>query len=133
VYSYWDHGPLGMQLHPNFPEQPYLFLFYSADGVDPTTNQLWGDACPRLVNNQTPYCQTTARLERLTLSISVNAAGICTGISFAPSAVNPYLLKEDWCSTSVTHGNGDLKFYGNDLLLTSGDSAQASRPFTHRK
>lgn len=26
VYSWWDHGLLSAALHPDFPEQPYLYI-----------------------------------------------------------------------------------------------------------
>ncbi|CAM9596279.1 unnamed protein product [Phaeothamnion confervicola] len=123
TYQYADHGPLGMVLHPQFPTQPYLFIYYTADGTNPATGQPWGDTCPRVINTR-QFCETTQKLVRLKLDVKLTN-GVCNTIGYNSTTSPPFLLKEDWCSCSITHANGDLKAYKGDLLLTSGDGSQA--------
>lgn len=31
VYDFWDRGLLGLELHPNFPATPYVYVLYALD------------------------------------------------------------------------------------------------------
>ena len=72
VFSYWDQGSFGFELHPDFPNQPFAFIWYAAENNPP-----WGDKCKR----QKPwsfflYCKSKANLARVRLTASVHFVGI---------------------------------------------------------
>ena len=33
VYNFWDRGLLGLEVHPQFPSQPYVYALYSHDAA----------------------------------------------------------------------------------------------------
>ena len=61
VFDWWDRGLSGIALHPQFPDTPYIYLWYSADVTRAHNTTLWGDQCPDRL------CTTYGRLSRLTL------------------------------------------------------------------
>ena len=34
MYNAWDRGLLGMAIDPNFPSQPYVYVFYTFDSEE---------------------------------------------------------------------------------------------------
>src|SRR5262249_21949917 len=58
-HDFWDRGLLGMAIHPNFPAQPYIYVFYTYDfdpffvGPQPPR---WGDTCPTPPGATTDGC-----------------------------------------------------------------------------
>eukprot|EP00752_Nemacystus_decipiens_P002207 g2098.t1 len=120
INDWGDHGLLSSQLHPDFPAEPYLFLFYS---VAP---EGWTGECERIINGL-PFCEQNAVLERLKIDVAVDNDGTCSDWSFADSDENRVRLMEDWCSSASAHHNAAMEFYTDgSLLVANGDSAQAS-------
>ncbi|CAM9561603.1 unnamed protein product, partial [Hapterophycus canaliculatus] len=123
-----DHGLLSSQLHPDFPQEPYLFLFYSSC-QSPTPHGRNNDRsgeCERIINGLS-FCEQNAVLERLELDIVVDDDGVCSDWSYSDSASNRVRLMENWCSSANAHHNAAMEFYTDgSLLVANGDSAQAS-------
>jgi hypothetical protein len=52
VHNFWDRGLLGMELDPNFPTAPYIYVLYTYDGDSTHPAPRWGtpdttsDPCP---------------------------------------------------------------------------------------
>ncbi|CAM9247557.1 unnamed protein product [Ectocarpus sp. 12 AP-2014] len=119
VNAWGDHGLLSSQLHPGFPAEPYLFLFYS---VAP---EGWAGECERIVKGL-PFCEQNAVLERLKIDVTVDDDGTCSDWSFSDSENNRVRLMEDWCSSAGAHHNAAMEFYTDgSLLVANGDSSQA--------
>jgi glucose/arabinose dehydrogenase len=117
VHNFWDRGLLGLELHPNFPTTPYVYVLYTLDRAPGGTIPTWGtpgataDTCPTPPGPTSSGCAVTARLSRL------QAAGnVMTG--------SETVLIEDWCQQFPSHSIGELAF-GPDgaLYLSGGDGA----------
>ena len=68
IDDYWDRGLLGLALHPDFPETPYVYVLYSYDAPIGGTAPTWNDACPnppghgqRLRDQRTPVAPDRVR------------------------------------------------------------------------
>jgi glucose/arabinose dehydrogenase len=117
VHNYWDRGLLGLELHPNFPSEPYVYVLYALDAPIGGTAPRWGvagmttDPCPSPPGATADGCVVGARLSRLTAS-----GNVATG----PETV----FLEDWCQQYPSHSIGTIAF-GSDgaLYVTGGDGA----------
>ncbi|MCI0633983.1 MAG: PQQ-dependent sugar dehydrogenase [Actinobacteria bacterium] len=118
VYNFFDRGLLGLELHPNFPAQPYVYALYTYDGDIGEAAPKWGtpgvlsDPCPDPPGASPDGCPAAARLSRLTASGDVMSG---------PEQV----LIEDWCQQSPTHSIGTVTF-GPDGALYVGAGEAAS-------
>ena len=105
-----DRGLLGIALHPGFPGEPYVYVYYSR--VDSTTT-----------DRDVPF--TYGRLERWTAS--------APGFSVADPESRVILLGDDYSNAAVgcgtTHAGATVAF-GPDgsLLLSTGDAASSLEP-----
>ncbi|CAM9859085.1 unnamed protein product, partial [Chrysoparadoxa australica] len=131
-----------IEFHPDFPSTPYLYIWFSGEYnlyydrvnggpvVDENGDLVyppWMDQCPaEAIIDGKEFCTTRARLERLTIDVTMTDDGTCETFNYNPGdPSNRVLLMEDWCMGGITHHNGDMKFYGDGrLLLTAGDGAQ---------
>ncbi len=117
VHNFWDRGLLGLELHPDFPTTPYVYVLYSLDAPIGGVAPRWGvagmttDPCPTPPGANADGCVIGARLSRLRAS-----GNTATG----PENV----LLEDWCQQYPSHSIGSLAF-GSDgaLYVTGGDGA----------
>ena len=117
VHNFWDRGLLGLELHPNFPSTPYVYVLYALDAPIGGTAPRWGvagmttDPCPSPPGATADGCVVGARLSRLTAS-----GNVATG----PETV----FLEDWCQQYPSHSIGTIAF-GSDgaLYVTGGDGA----------
>ncbi len=114
-----DRGLLGMTLHPDFPQTPYVYVLYVYDGPIGSTAPVWGDVC-RFKNPDGSLgadiatkqgCVVSGRLSRF--EVGDNSIG--------PEVV---ILGDQWCQQYLSHSLGDLRF-GTDgaLYLSAGDGA----------
>jgi glucose/arabinose dehydrogenase len=117
VHNFWDRGLLGMELAPNFPADPHVYVLYTHDAAIGGTAPRWGtvggtsDGCPTPPGPTDDGCVVSGRLSRLTAS-----GNTMTG----PEQV----LIEDWCQQYPSHSVGDLKFGADGALYVSaGDGA----------
>ncbi len=106
VYSFLDHGLLGMALDPSFPQQPYVYLLYSRDAISAGgATPAWNDAC-----DAPEGCISYSRLVRY--QVNGNSAG--------PRIV----LIDDWCKQFGSHATGALEFGADGFLYAgAGDGA----------
>ena len=117
VHNFWDRGLLGLELHPNFPSSPYVYVLYALDAPIGGTAPRWGvagvttDPCPTPPGPTSDGCVVGARLSRLTAS-----GNVATG----PETV----FLENWCQQYPSHSIGTIAF-GSDgaLYVTGGDGA----------
>lgn len=111
VYSFLDHGLLGMALDPGFPSQPYIYLLFNRDSLTPGGPvPFWNDACP-----VTEGCVHYSRLVRY--QISTNGTSTTAGART--------VLADDWCEQFGSHGIGGIAFGADGMLYTGGGDGAA--------
>lgn len=122
VYNYWDRGLLGLELHPSFPDTPYVYVLYTLDAQIGGTPPRWGtpgadsDGCPNPPGATSDGCVAAGRLSRL------QAAGnVMTG--------SEHVLVEGWCQQFPSHSLGSLTF-GPDgaLYVSAGEGGSFAYP-----
>jgi glucose/arabinose dehydrogenase len=121
VFGFSDRGLLGLELHPDFPANPSVYVLYSHDAPIGGTAPTWSqgginDDCPSPPAPSGDGCVTSSRLSRLTANGST-----WTGTET--------VLIEDWCQQYEGHSIGTVTF-GNDGMLYAGagEGALASTP-----
>ena len=112
VHNFWDRGLLGLELHPNFPNTPYVYVLYTLDAAIGATPPRWNDACPNPPGATADGCVVGARLSRLRLGSGNSSDG------------TEQIFIEDWCQQYPSHSIGSLMF-GRDgaLYVSGGDGA----------
>ncbi len=120
VHNFWDRGLMGLELHPNFPTVPSVYVVYTYD-KEPNNPQVprWGtpdatsDSCPTPPGATTHGCVVSGRLSRLEA-----AAG--SSISTGTESV----LVEGWGQQFPSHAM-DTVMFGSDgaLYVSAGDGA----------
>jgi hypothetical protein len=71
VFDYWDRGLLGLELDPEFPSRPYVYVLYTLDKnpADPSAVvPTWSDLCPTPPGPMASGCPALGRLSRLDAS-----------------------------------------------------------------
>ncbi len=110
VHNNWDRGLLGLALDPNFPSNPYVYVFYTHDAEIGGTAPRWGlpeaesDPCP---DSNNVGCVASGRLSRLQAS-----GNAMTGTE--------KVLIEDWFIQYPSHSIGTLLFGPDGALYASG-------------
>ncbi len=113
VHNYWDRGLVGLELHPNFPTTPYLYVMYTLDAPPGGTPPVWGtvggdvDTCPSPPGGAQDGCVVAGRVSRFE-ALGNNA--------FGPEII----MVEDWCQQFPSHSIGALGFDDSGALLASG-------------
>jgi glucose/arabinose dehydrogenase len=113
VHNFWDRGLLGLALHPNFPNTPYVYVLYTYDAAIGGTAPRWGtpgassDPCPNPPGATADGCVVSGRLSRLTAE----------GNSMVGTE---QVLIEDWCQQYPSHSIGSLAFGADGALYVSG-------------
>ena len=120
VHNFWDRGLMGLELHPNFPTVPSVYVIYTYD-KDPNNAQVprWGtpgatsDGCPTPPGATTDGCVVSGRLSRLEASAGSN---VSTGTES--------VLVEGWGQQYPSHSM-DTVMFGPDgaLYASAGDGA----------
>ena len=112
VYNSYDRGLMSLALHPEFAEQPWVYVLYAHDALIGGTAPRLGtpgatdDPCPNPPGATADGCVISGRLSR------ISAAGGTAG----PEQV----LMEDWCQQYPSHSVGDLAFGPDGYLYASG-------------
>ena len=115
VYDFWDRGLLGLAIHPQFPQQPYIYVLYSVDAKIPAQLALgdgsaqWGDDCPTPPGPNDEGCVTNSRLSRLLIDDQNRVVG-----------GEQILLNGDWCMQDSSHSIGSIEFGADGALYVSG-------------
>jgi glucose/arabinose dehydrogenase/PKD repeat protein len=111
VYNFWDRGLLGLELDPDFPVEPYVYVLYARDALPGGSVPQWGtgtpnDSCPTPPGPTADGCVVTGRLSRLTAS------------GDTMTAETPLIT--DWCQQYPSHSIGSLAFGPDGMLYASG-------------
>ena len=117
VHNFWDRGLLGMELDPDFPAQPYVYVLYTHDAAIGGTAPRWGtagatsDGCPTPPGSTDDGCVVSGRLSRLQAN-----GNVMTGPE--------HVLIDDWCQQYPSHSMGTIEFGADGALyVTAGDGA----------
>lgn len=123
VYDSGDRGIMGMELDPEFPVRPYVYVLYTYDHLlgEAGPAPKWGepddtgDDCPKPESADVNACPVSGRLVRL------QAGGLSGN-----QAVGEEQLVEDWCQQFSSHSVGDIQFdAAGNLYASGGDGASA--------
>ncbi len=118
VHNYWDRGVEGMALDPNFPANPYVYVYYVHDAPIGGTAPTWGtagvtsDSCPNPPGGTGDGCVVSGRVSRLTAS-----GNTMTGPE--------HVLVEDWCQQYPSHAGGGMAFGADGYLYFTGGEGAA--------
>jgi glucose/arabinose dehydrogenase len=113
VHNFWDRGLLGLALHRDFPNTPYVYVLYTYDAAIGGTAPRWGtpgatsDPCPNPPGATADGCVVSGRLSRLTASGNAMVG-------------TEQVLIEDWCQQYPSHSIGSLNFGSDGALYVSG-------------
>jgi glucose/arabinose dehydrogenase len=100
----FDRGFTGLAIHPDFPQQPYVFALFGRDGKIGGSTPLWNDKC------DVGLCEASNALARFTWDIGEKRLKDYTEIVV------------DWCIITPTHQVGDIVFDRNgNLIISAGD------------
>ena len=123
VNDFLDRGLMGLELHPNFPTVPSVYVIYTYD-KDPNNAQVprWGapdatsDPCPTPPGANTDGCVVSGRVSRLETSSGGN---VSTGTES--------VLVEGWGQQYPSHSM-DTVMFGPDgaLYASAGDGAASN-------
>jgi glucose/arabinose dehydrogenase len=105
VMSFWDRGLMSMELHPEFPETPYLYALYAFDAPIGGTPPVYNDEDNR------PHGAVSAKLTRFTLERNASSG-------YTVSAEKD--LVHDWCQVFPSHSVGAVRFGPDGALYVSG-------------
>ena len=123
VHNYCDRGMMTIAVDPNFPADPYVYVYYVHDAAIGGTAPRWGQRRPDLGRLSRPAGRHRGRMrgERAHLAPAGQRARCMTG----PEQV----LVEDWCQQYPSHAGGGLEFGADGYLYYSGGEG-ASFTFT---
>ncbi|GAA3727769.1 PQQ-dependent sugar dehydrogenase [Plantactinospora mayteni] len=111
VHNYWDRGLIGLALHPDYPQDPRIYVLYTYDapigGTAPTygTEESIDDDCLTPPGPLSDGCVVSGRLSTLVVD---------------GGAVEEDVLIEDWCMPFPSHSVGNLVFGRDGMLYASG-------------
>lgn len=106
VFNGWDRGLLGLAVHPEFPEKPHVYAFYTRDAPPGQTAPVWNDQCPSPPGYTEDGCVVTNRLVKLTMGED--------GVAQAPET-----LVDGWCQQYPSHSADTLAFGPDGALYAS--------------
>ena len=125
VHNFWDRGLMGLELHPNFPTIPSVYVLYTYN-KDPNNAQVprWvgpdvtSDPCPTPPGPTTSGCVVSGRLSRLEVAAGSN---VSTGTES--------VLVEGWGQQFPGH-TVDTLMFGPDGALYASAGEGAGFTFT---
>ena len=111
VYSAGVMGIMGLALHPSFPDEPWVYVFYTLDAGPGQVPPIWNDDCPSPPTPTSEGCLASGRLSRLEAFGDVMVG-------------SEQVLLDGWCQQYTSHTVGHLEF-GPDgaLYISAGEGA----------
>ena len=112
VHNFSARGLMSIAVDPNFPTQPYIYVYYTLDAKIGGTPPLYGDvdgtfdSCAKANLGLDENCIVGGRISRIRL-----AGEVMTG--------NEQVLVEDWCQQYPVHAGGGLGFGADGYLYFS--------------
>ncbi|MGH2979230.1 MAG: DUF7594 domain-containing protein [Solirubrobacterales bacterium] len=122
VHNYWDRGLLGLAVDPNFPTDPYVYLFYAHDAPPGGTAPTWGvagqtsDGCPD------PPAGPGGNEDGCVVSGRISRIQIAGEVANGPEQV---LVPVVGCFQYPSHIGGGLEFGADGNLYYSGGDGAA--------
>jgi glucose/arabinose dehydrogenase/PKD repeat protein len=119
VFAGWDRGLLGMVVHPDFPNTPYIYVLYAYDAPPGQEAPVWNDVCPDPPGWTDDGCVVTGRLSRL----EMGGGGTMQGaevVLIGSVGSEPNVTGSQWCQQYPSHSTGDLVFGADGMLYVSG-------------
>jgi glucose/arabinose dehydrogenase/fibronectin type 3 domain-containing protein len=120
VHNFSARGLMSIAVDPNFPTQPYIYVYYTLDARIGGTPPLYGDvdgtwdSCAKANLGLDENCVVGGRISRLRID-----GEVMTG--------NEQVLVEDWCQQYPVHTGGGLGFGADGYLyFTGGDGSTAT-------
>ena len=120
VHNFSARGLTSVVADPNYPTQPYIYVYYTLDAKIGGTPPLYGDvdgtwdSCDKANLGLAENCVVGGRISRIRLG---NGAGFRS----------EQVLVEDWCQQYPVHSGGGLSFGADGYLyFTGGDGSTAS-------
>ena len=120
VHNFSARGLMSIAVDPNFPTQPYIYVYYTLDAKIGGTPPLYGDvdgtfdSCAKANLGLDENCIVGGRISRLRI-----AGEVMTG--------DEQVLVEDWCQQYPVHTGGGLGFGADGYLyFTGGDGSTAT-------
>ena len=119
VHNFSARGLMSIAVDPNFPTQPYIYVYYTLDGKIGDTPPLYGDAngtfdnCAKANLGLDENCIVGGRISRIRLS-----GEVMTG--------SEQVLVEDWCQQYPFHTGGGLGFGADGYLYFTGGDGSTS-------
>jgi glucose/arabinose dehydrogenase len=104
---------MSIAVDPNFPTDPYIYVYYVHDAAIGGTAPRWGqpnqdsDTCPTPPGGTADGCVVSGRISRLRVEGETMSG---------PEQV----LIEDWCQQFPSHAGGGLEFGADGYLYFSG-------------
>lgn len=118
VHSYSDRGLIGMALHPNFPEDPRVYVTYTYDAPIGVRAPVYND-CENADDRVNNACIVSGNLSVLTARSDKSQGLAMVG--------EERVLINEWCQKFPGHSIGDVGFGADGALYVSGgDGADAS-------
>lgn len=120
VHNHWDRGLLGIELHPGYPDTPWLYVLYTEDAPPGNTPPWWGSP-----GEDHDLCADPPGA----IDAGCVAGGVVARVLIDPDLLTadlPETLLSGWCQQFRSHSVGDLVIGADGALyVTGGDGAAA--------
>ena len=121
VHNYGSRGLMSIVAHPNFPAQPYVYVFYTLNAPIGGTPPVYGERTrPSTAARSTTAagpcddnCPVGSRVSRLTIA--------------GETMSSEQVLVEDYCQQFAAHGGGGLAFGADGNLYVSGSDGSTAQ------